>query len=79
MKVYLNDDKTHVDQQPHNAQWLAIVLRRHFQFPIPLGIDLICLFSPKLIAEFKFCAKKPISGSYGVENSQKFLKIAKKF
>ena len=61
------------------AQWLAIVLRRHFQFPIPLGIDLICLYSPKLIAEFEFCAKKAISGSYGVENSQTFLKIAKEF
>jgi hypothetical protein len=50
-----------------------------FQFPIPLGIDSICPYSPKLIVEFKFCAKKPISGSFGVENSQKYLKIAKKF
>ena len=36
--------------QPGTAQWLAIVLRRHFQFPNPLGIDLLCLNSPKLIA-----------------------------
>ena len=62
-----------------NAQWLAIVLGRHFWFPVPLGIHSICLYSPKSIVEFEFCAKKAISGIYGLENSQKFLKKAKNF
>ena len=65
--------------QPGTAQWLAIVLRRHFQFPTPLEIDLICLYGQKLIADFEFFANKAISGSFGVKNSQNFLKIAKKF
>ena len=62
----------------YTAQWLATVLGRHFLFPAHLGIYLICLYSLKSFVEFKFCAKKAISGSYGVENSQKSLKIAKK-
>ena len=50
-----------------------------FSVPISLGIYLICLYSPKLIAEFEFCAKKGITGSFVVENSQKkILKIPKK-
>ena len=59
------------------AQWLAIVLGRHFKLPVLLGIYLICQYSPKSIVEFEFCAIKAISGSYGIENSQNFLKIAK--
>ena len=35
--------------------------------------------SVKSFAEFEFCAKKAISGSYGLENSPKFLKNAKNF
>ena len=42
----------------------------------PLGIDLICLYSPKSVVEFEFDAKKAISGSYDVENSQNIMKIA---
>ena len=44
-----------------------------------LVIDLICLYCLKSFVEFEYCAKKAISGSYGVENSRKFLKKAKKF
>ena len=62
---------------PPTSQWLAIVLVRHFLFPVPLGNDLMSLYNPKSIVEFKFCAIKAISGSYGVENSQNFLKKAK--
>ena len=61
------------------AQWLATVLWRHFWFPVALGIYSICLYSPKLFVDFKFCAKKAISGIYGLENSLKFLKKAKNF
>ena len=61
------------------TQWLATVLGRHFLFPVPLGIYLICLHSLKSFVEFEFCAKKAISGSYGLENSQIFLKKAKNF
>ena len=63
----------------HIAQWLATVLGRHFLFPVALEIYLICLCSPKLFVEFKFCAQKAISGSYELENSQTFLKKAKNF
>ena len=63
----------------HIAQWLATVLGRHYLFPVPLGIYLICLHSLKSFVEFEFCAKKAISGSYGLENSQNFLKKAKNF
>ena len=62
---------------PMNAQWLATVLGQHFWFPVPLGIYLKCLYSPKSFVEFEFFAKRVISGSYGLENSQKFLKKAK--
>ena len=61
------------------AQWLATVLGRHYLFPVPLGIYLICLHSLKSFVEFEFCAKKAISGSYGLENSQIFLKKVKNF
>ena len=61
------------------AQWLATVLGQHFLFTAHLGIYLICLYSLKSFVEFKFCAKKAISGIYGLENSQKFLKKAKNF
>ena len=63
----------------HIAQWLATVLGRHFLFPAHLGIYLICLYSLKSFLEFTFCAKKAISGSYGLENSQTFLKKTKNF
>ena len=62
-----------------NAQWLSIVLGRHFKVPVLLWIYLIYQYSPKSIVESKFCAKKAISGSYGAENSQNSLKIAKNF
>ena len=42
--------------------------------PVDPEIGLICLSSVKSFAEFEFCAKKAISGRYGLENSQKFLK-----
>ena len=61
------------------AQWLATVLGRHFLFPAHLGIYLVCLYSLKSFVEFKFCAKKAISGSYGLENSQKILKKVENF
>jgi len=35
--------------------------------------------SVKSFAEFEFCAKKAISGSYGLQNSQKFLKKSQVF
>jgi hypothetical protein len=39
----------------------------------------MCLSSVKSFTEFEFCAEKAISGSYGLENSQKILKKAKNF
>ena len=68
--VYIRSKETFLT----NAQWLATVLGRHFWFPIPLGIYSICLYSPKSFVEFDICVKKAISGSYGLENSQTFLK-----
>ena len=66
---------------PHISQWLALVLGHSspFNSPVDPEIDLICLSSVKSFAEFEFCAKKAISGSYGLENSQKFLKKVKNF
>ena len=53
-----------------NAQWLSIVLGRHFKVQVLLGIYLICLYNLKSIVEFKFCAKKP----YLVAMAQKIAK-----
>ena len=62
------------DDTQYSAQWLSIVLGRHFKVPVLLGISLIRQYSPKSTLEFKFCAKRAISGSYGAENSQNFQK-----
>ena len=75
-KVVGPGKKIKIDKRRAQSKWLAIVLGRHFKVPVLLGI-FICQYSPKSIVEFELCAKKAISGSYGIENSQNFLKVAK--